>query len=210
MYLPGFILLNITDVLKEWDQWLFVQLNTVWTSSFLDSIFPWWRDSNASMPVYLFLITFLLMNFGWRSFSWIIGIALTITVSDQLSSTVIKNVVGRIRPCMDPDMEGKVRMLLNHCSGGFSFPSSHATNHFAAAFFIFGTLRPYLKKRVNLFFVWAATISYGQVYVGVHYPIDILCGAVIGSLIGIMLSTTYNRLIGMPPLLTEREKKIEG
>ena len=203
LHLPGTVLLSVLDTLNKWDHWLFFKINTAWTASWLDAIYPWWRESTTWLPLYLFLILFLLINFGWKSFTWIAGISLTITVSDQLSSTLIKNDVARLRPCQDPLMEGHVRMLLNHCSGGYSFTSSHATNHFAAAFFIFGTLKPFFKNRTYLFFVWAATISYGQVYVGVHYPLDIICGGIIGSIIGIIMASIYNRRIGLPSLKFE-------
>jgi undecaprenyl-diphosphatase len=75
-------------------------------------------------------------------------------------------------------------LLLDHCSGGFSFTSSHAANHFGLAMFLFISLNPLFKKYTWLFFVWAAMIAYAQVYVGVHYPVDVLAGAIIGLLVG--------------------------
>lgn len=125
---------------------------------------------------------------------------ITITLSDQLSSTLIKYHVNRLRPCQDPAMEGHVRMLLNHCSGGPSFTSSHATNHFAAAVFLFIILKPYLKNWAYLFFFWAASISYGQVYVGVHYPLDIFCGAIVGSIIGFITASVFTKWVGLGEL----------
>ena len=99
-------------------------------------------------------------------------------------------------------MIGYVRMLLNHCSGGLSFPSSHATNHFGAAVFIYCTLKKYLGNWSYLFFLWAASICYAQVYVGVHYPTDVLGGAIIGSIIGYIVALIYNKKIGLPELKT--------
>ena len=84
-----------------------------------------------------------------------------------------------LRPCADPLMTGKVNLLLDHCSGGFSFTSSHAANHFGLAMFLFISLTPLFKKYTCLFFIWAGIISYAQVYVGVHYPLDVLAGAMI-------------------------------
>ena len=69
-------------------------------------------------------------------------------------------------------------------------------------------MKPYFKKWGYLFFFWAATIAYGQVYVGIHYPMDILGGAVLGSLIGIMTSSVFNRRIGLPPLIMKHEFSI--
>jgi undecaprenyl-diphosphatase len=76
------------------------------------------------------------------------------------------------------------RLLLDHCSGGFSFTSSHAANHFGLAMFVVMTLAPLLKNYRFIFLIWAALISYAQVYVGVHYPADIFMGAFIGILVG--------------------------
>jgi len=185
-------------VLLNWDAQLFYNINTVWTNSFLDNNFPWWRDSTTWYPLYLFLLVFILMNFGWRAWSWILFIIINVTITDQLSSSVIKHWIARPRPCQDPEMIGYVRMLLNHCSGGLSFPSSHATNHFGAAVFIFCTLKKYLGNWSYLFFFWAASVSYGQVYVGVHYPTDVLGGIIIGSIIGYVVALIYNKQIGLP------------
>src|SRR5436190_22323546 len=181
--------------LNNWDKQLFYNINSVWTNSFLDHNLPWWRDSTTWYPVYLFLLIFILMNFGWRAWTWILFIILNVTVTDQFSSSVVKHWVPRLRPCQDPDMIDYIRMLLNHCSGGNSFPSSHATNHFGAAVFIFCTLKPYLRNRAYLFFLWAASVSYGQVYVGVHYPVDVIGGATIGSIIGYLMALIYRKKI---------------
>ncbi|MEP6467907.1 MAG: phosphatase PAP2 family protein, partial [Parafilimonas sp.] len=131
----------MNEALHAWDVNLFYNINTVWTNSFLDNNYPWWRDASTWYPVYLFLLVFILINFGWRAWTWILFIALNVTITDQLSSHIIKLWIHRLRPCADINMADKVRMLVNHCSGGFSFPSSHATNHFGAAVFIFCTLK---------------------------------------------------------------------
>ena len=190
------------EQLHNWDVYFFYKINTVWTSSFLDHIFPWWRDSTTWYPLYLFLLLFVIINFGWRIWTYILFVALNVTITDQLSSTFFKHWVPRLRPCQDPFMHGVVRMILNHCSGGNSFPSSHATNHFGAAVFFFCTLKPYFKNYAYLFFFWAATVSYGQVYVGVHYPTDIIGGAIIGSMIGYIMALIFNKMIKMPELQT--------
>ena len=192
---PGFF-----ENLAEWDRWLFLRINTQWTSGVADAIFPWWRDSNAWIPLYFFLLLFVLINFGWRVWPWILFFILTITLTDQVSSGIIKELVERPRPCNDPTLMFQARLLLGRCSGGYSFTSSHATNHFGMAWFIFLTMRSYFGKWGYLLFFWAASISYGQVYVGVHYPLDIIGGAVVGSLLGLMTASFFNRRIGLPQL----------
>ncbi len=183
--------------LEQWDTYLFLKINTVWTNPVLDSIYPWWRDANAWIPLYLFLLVFVLLNFKKKALPWILFAVLTLVLTDQLNSTYIKSWVGRLRPCSDPNFMGHVRLLLNNCSGGFSFPSSHAVNHFGFAMFVFLTLRPILKKWGYLLFLWAGSIVYGQVYVGVHYPVDVVCGSLLGCLLGYIMATIFNKKIGV-------------
>lgn len=187
---------KIWALLEQWDTYLFLKINTVWTNSFLDSVFPWWREANAWVPLYLFLLVFVLMNFKKKALLWLLFVVITLVLTDQISSNLIKNWVARSRPCRDPFLMEHVRLILNNCSGGYSFPSSHATNHFGFAMFTFITLKPILKKWGWLFFVWAATICYGQVYVGVHFPVDVLCGSVLGCAIGYLTATVYTKKNG--------------
>ena len=187
--------------LDSWDKYFFLQINVLWTSPNLDNIFPWYRDATTWYPLYLFLLLFISMNYGWKGIPWIIGLILTISISDQLSSNLIKNYFLRPRPCSDIFIQHYGRLLINSCPVNFSFTSSHATNHFAAATYIFFTLKPVFKKWVYLFFIWAATISYGQVYVGVHYPLDVIGGAILGCCIGIASASFFKRRLGLPNLI---------
>jgi membrane-associated phospholipid phosphatase len=179
------------------DKAIFNFINQQATNAFADSIFPWWRESITWLPLYLFLLVFLFVNYGKNTWYWLLSIGVAVALSDQISSGIIKPFVHRLRPCADPEMAYTVRLLLNHCSGAFSFTSSHATNHFAAAVFIIKTLYPIMKPYKYAWLFWAASISYGQVYVGVHYPLDIICGAIIGSIIGSMVAAFYKRRIGV-------------
>lgn len=189
---------NIWEWLLYADTQLFLKINTEWTNPLLDSVYPWYREANAWVPLYLFLIVFAIMNFKAKALPWILFAVLTATLTDQLSSSFIKNLVERPRPCREELLMGQMRLILNNCSGGYSFPSSHATNHFGFAMFLFLTLRPIMKKWSYVFFIWAATIAYGQVYVGVHYPLDIVAGTLLGCLIGYFTGTYFNKRIGLP------------
>lgn len=91
-----------------------------------------------------------------------------------------------------------VRFLLPARPGNGSFTSSHAANHFGLAMFLYATLKNYLGKWMLLFFVWAFFICYAQVYVGVHYPFDILGGAVLGCLIGYGTAYLLKNLVKAP------------
>ncbi len=198
---------RLLQTILEWDSWLFLKINTILTHPLLDKIFPLWRDSELWVPFYLFLIVLAIVNFGKKAGSWILFAIINVALTDQASSSLIKNWFARIRPCNEELLVGKMRLLLEHCSGGFSFTSSHATNHFGFAMFVFLTTRHLFGKWGKWLFVWAATISYGQVYVGVHYPVDILFGALLGSGIGALTAGYYNRKIG-PITLSQNETSL--
>lgn len=169
--------------LLQWDYYLFELLNQQWTNGFLDGIMPYWRSKYFWMPLYLFILSYMIYqrNREWLIFS--LCMILTIALADQLSSSWIKPAIERLRPCNNPIWKDQVHLLVR-CGSGFSFTSSHATNHFAlATFWAF----PFVRYRwvLPLGFLWAATISYGQVYVGVHYPLDVMAGGLVGILIGV-------------------------
>ena len=197
---PIIILMDLLEKIWLWidqaDTWLFLQINSHWTNYWLDMIMPWWRDSNTWIPLYLFMILFLTLNFKNKAWIWILFAVVNVILTDQTSSHLIKNFIQRPRPCADEYLQFHVRLLLDHCSGGYSFTSSHATNHFGFAVFVFITLKDVLKQWKWSFIFWAATISYGQVYVGVHYPLDVLCGALLGTFFGFMMGRIFNKYVG--------------
>ncbi len=188
------------QAIQQADRYWFQKINTDWTNSFLDSVFPWWRNQNTWLPLYLFLLLFVFMNFGWRIWKWVVTVALTVTLTDQFSSHLIKLWIQKPRPCQDPLMMDHVRLLIG-CPGNPGFTSSHATNHFGAACLFYFTLKPVLKNWSNWWFFWAATVSYAQIYVGIHYPLDVVGGTVFGSIIGSGMAALYNHYVGLPPLL---------
>ncbi|MFT4203626.1 MAG: phosphatase PAP2 family protein [Chitinophagaceae bacterium] len=192
------VIASVLDTLNQWDTWLFLKINTQWTSPFWDNVFPFLRDKMVSIPLYVFLLLFVFLNFGWKSWKWVLLVIVTVILSDQFSSSFIKYIFGRVRPCNEPNLREQIRILVNYVPQSPSFTSSHAVNHFAVATYFYKTLKPYIGKWAFLFFLWAAMVGYGQIYVGVHYPGDVLGGAVAGMLIGLLTSFVFNKKIGMP------------
>jgi membrane-associated phospholipid phosphatase len=190
--------MSFWDIINQWDTRLFLQINHVWTNGFLDYNLPWYRDENTWFPLYLFLLIFVFWNFGWRAWPWLLCIIACAALSDQLSSNFIKNFFMRPRPCSDPIVGPYTRLLIARCPSSGSFTSSHATNHFATAMFFYKTLKPYLKKWSYGFFFIAATVCYAQVYIGVHYPLDVIGGGIIGCLLGMTIAYIFNTRIGFP------------
>lgn len=178
------------------DHALFSSINGKWTNPLLDSVMPWVRHSNNWIPLYVVLLSFIIYKWGKKSWKWLVLVALNVTLTDQISSHLFKPFFHRLRPCADPELMQQSRLLLDHCSGGFSFTSSHAANHFGIAVFLVVTLQPLLKNFRYLFLVWAALIAYAQVYVGVHFPLDILAGALIGIIVGYFNGKLFHKWQG--------------
>lgn len=179
--------------LLQFDEWLFRLINIDWQHSWLDQWMPMWRNKYFWAPFYLFLLSFVGINYGKKAIWWVIALSFCVLVGDTLSSKVIKKSVQRPRPCHEVSVQPEYHLGVA-CGGGYSFPSSHATNHFAVAVFVLLSLgRRYSWIKLPLL-LWAASIAYGQVYVGVHYPLDVSFGALLGSLIGWTVAYGYDYL----------------
>jgi undecaprenyl-diphosphatase len=205
MFLRGTPIHTLLLAAPEWliraDRKLFTLINQQLSHPFLDNIFPWWRESITWTPLYLFLLLFVIANGKKSSVPWIAMAVITILLSDQISSSIVKPLFARLRPCNEPELAGSVRLLLDGCGAGYSFTSSHATNHFAIAVFLMITLQKWLKGYGWILLLWAGSVAYGQVYVGVHYPLDIVGGALLGSGIGFCTARLYLQRLGGLPFL---------
>jgi membrane-associated phospholipid phosphatase len=193
----GFVLLaSVWQRLEQWDQWLFIQINSRLSNPLLDAVLPYFRDAVFWAPLYLFILVFVIVNWGGKGWLWSLALVCTVALADMTSARLIKEFVQRPRPCWDPEFFTNVRLLLKHCNHSFSFTSNHAANHIGIATFISLTLRPTFKKWVYLIYVWALFVCYAQVYVGVHYPLDILGGAGVGTLAGLFTAHIFNQKAG--------------
>ncbi len=176
--------------LQELDKFLFLFVNQDLANPFFDFIFPWWRHRFFWIPLYVFVVYFLPKRYGKLGWLMIVTLLFTFAISDVLSSQVIKSLVHRIRPCNEPMLVGLIRVLIP-CGSGFSFTSSHATNHFAFVTCLSFMFPQYRSKMFTIGCLWAFSISFAQVYVGVHYPFDVFVGALLGILIGILMARLF-------------------
>lgn len=186
--------------IRQLDYSLFSKLNGQWHTTFLDKTMPYIREPFIWVPFYFFLVLLVAINFKTKGLYWSLFLILTAMISDYTSSSIIKENFFRIRPCRDPSIAESVRFLVEYCPRSSSFTSSHAVNHFAAATFIFTTFRKTVSPHWAWVFAWAALICYAQVYVGVHFPLDVVVGAFIGMLIGYYPALFFNKKIGLLPL----------
>jgi len=169
----------ITDILEK-DKELFIYLNSLGTDYW--DIF-WLTATNKLtwIPLYLLILFLLFRYFGWKkALSILLLVAILVTFSDQFVN-LIKNSFQRLRPNNDPTMQGIIRIVKQ--AGGYSFVSGHATTSFAVSTFIIATLRNYFKP-IYIILIWPILFLYSRVYLGVHYPIDVTLGMLLGLLIG--------------------------
>src|SRR5690606_5846642 len=153
-------------------------------------LMPIIRNPYTWAPLYLFLVIFIIKNYKKRGIIMIIFFVLSFALADSISASLIKPKVMRIRPCNEISLKENVNIRVR-CGSGYSFPSSHASNHFALGMFLLIVFRNRWKPIIWLSMAWAGIISFAQIYVGVHYPIDIICGAVLGSLIGFITASVF-------------------
>jgi membrane-associated phospholipid phosphatase len=180
--------------LESIDKQIFLWINQQSTNSFFDAIMPFMRNSTNWIPLYVLMILLAIKQEQKKVWLWLLFALTTIFVTDQVSSHIIKPLIQRIRPCADPNFKNEIRLLVSNCSQGFSFTSSHATNHFGIAVFFMFSLKSTLKNWKFIFPFWAATIAFAQVYVGVHYPFDVFFGSLLGIILGYLVITIYRKI----------------
>ncbi|MBT3385155.1 MAG: phosphatase PAP2 family protein [Prolixibacteraceae bacterium] len=165
----------------DFDRELFLYLNSFY-NDFFDTIMLLVTRKETWFPFYLIIVVFFIKNYRSKSMLILVFLALTIIASDQIS-VLIKETVQRLRPVHEPSIEHLVHNVLRK-GGLFGFVSSHAANTFAI--FIFTSKIFKNKSYFYLLFFWAVLVSYSRIYSGVHYPLDILGGAVLGWFLAVV------------------------
>ena len=171
------------DALIHIDQQLFLWLNNLGIEPF-DGLWYVITSKYTWIPLYLFLV-FLLFKTEpkKKALVFFLGAIITVALTDLLSVHAFKNVFERLRPCYELDIKEMVRVVKG-CGGKYGFVSSHAANSFGVGLFFFLIIRNTFKSKwLWLLPIWAAIVSYSRIYVGVHYPLDIICGGLLGSAI---------------------------
>jgi undecaprenyl-diphosphatase len=167
-------------MLEHLDQQLFLFLNSI-NSPFWDQVMWIISATFTWVPLYLAILIALGIAYKRKILVLLLIIIIAITISDQLS-VFIKNSVHRMRPCHEPAIEGLVHIVKNGCGGLYGFVSSHASNAFTAAVLSLMLIRRKWFAFSMIF--WALLVSYSRIYLGVHYPGDVICGSIIGVFTG--------------------------
>ncbi|QJD94383.1 phosphatase PAP2 family protein [Mucilaginibacter robiniae] len=180
------------DFLLQLDRHCFYLINHNFSNPVFDAIMPLLRNLRFWIPLYIFIIAFVIWNYKNTGVRLIFTLLLTVGVADYGSASVIKTWVQRSRPCRDEVIATTIISRVP-CGTGYSFPSTHASDHFAMSIFL--ALVFYRKWRWVWFWtiLWAMLVSFAQVYVGVHYPVDVTAGALFGTLIGTLFAWLFKK-----------------
>jgi undecaprenyl-diphosphatase len=177
------------EFLNNIDTNIFIFLNGI-NSPFWDKIMWWISGTKSWIPMYAIIVAVIVYKQRWKSIITLIFIALVVTLADQISVHAFKEVFQRLRPCHNSALQDLVHIVRNKCGGQYGFVSSHAANTFAVAFFL---SRLFKNKYFSWFIlIWATVVSYSRIYLGVHYPFDVIGGAILGALIGISIYILYS------------------
>ena len=181
---------TITNI--DSDLFLFLNgLHVDWLDKVMIAITQMW----VWVPLYLLLIYWTVKQYGKRCWWVFLAVGVVVLCSDQLSAHVCKPLFHRLRPCYNPDLQDLIYLPKGMAGGRYGFVSSHAANTFAVAAFLAAALRKNRNWIGFVLYFWAFISSYSRIYLGFHYPGDILCGALLGILIGLILWKVFQLIV---------------
>lgn len=187
--------MNLFESLLLLDKNLFLAING-FHSSFWDGVMFGISAKFTWVPLYVAVLAVIIKNWKRESIWLIIALVGCIIISDQIASGLIKELVQRLRPSHAPELRNMVHLVNGYSGGQFGFVSSHAANAFGFAFLSSTLFKN--RKYTSVIFCWAVLVSYSRMYLGVHYPLDILGGALVGVLAAL---ACYYAIIKLRPSL---------
>lgn len=179
------------EAINQLDTNLFLWLNGLY-APWLDVVMVVVTGRDVWIPMYALLIGWLAFRYRKRAIGMVLTLGVSVALSDQTASALLKPLTHRLRPCHTPGLQTLIHPVLD-CGGLYGFASSHAANTFALAtglWLLIGKQHPQAKW----LFLWAFVVSYSRIYVGAHYPLDVLAGAGVGVLAALLCATTYGIL----------------
>ena len=184
------------DSLIDIDKQVFVAIHNGLVNTIFDVVMPFLREAYTWIPLYLTFVFFAIKKYKVQGLYIILATVLVVVLCDRFSAGFMKPYFERLRPCHEPSISKYIRSIID-CGGQFGFISSHATNHFGMA-----VMFTWFFKKISkvsfltwVFYAWAGLVSFAQIYVGKHYPGDVLFGALCGFLIGWAVLFFFKKLI---------------
>lgn len=181
------------EALQEVDKDLLLFLNG-FNAPWLDPVMLVLTKTIAWLPLYLALIFMVIKDLQKDSWRILLVVAFTILLTDQITSSVMKPYFERLRPSREPELAGLLHLVNGYKGGLYGFASSHAANSFGVAMFLWLAFRK-SKPWIWVLFVWALLLTYTRIYLGVHYPGDILVGGLVGIGCAGFSYYLYNRFL---------------
>ncbi len=183
--------------LIELDKQFFLYLNGM-GAPFWDSFWLYMSRtlSFVTIPIFLFLVFYLYQKFGYKKTAIaIITVSLLLLCTEQLS-VLVKQGTERLRPCYDNEIQEVMRSVKSYCGGRYSYFSAHAANSFALASFFSILFKKETKVLGFILLIWALLVSYSRIYIGVHFPLDVITGISVGVLLGWFFAKLYVLVLG--------------
>jgi undecaprenyl-diphosphatase len=182
---------EMLEFLENIDQKLFLLING-WHNPAVDSFMFYITDTEFWFPFYGLLLIFLVWKLKWKAIPVVAFVLITVGLSDLITSQFMKPFFQRLRPCHEPELMNLVH-IVDGCGKKYGFASGHASNSFALATFLWVSLR-HTFKPVFWIFAWSMLVSYSRIYVGEHYPGDVIAGALVGSISAIILYYLFMKI----------------
>jgi undecaprenyl-diphosphatase len=179
------------EFLFNLDRDVFILLNNLGSESW-DGFWLFMTKQLNWSPIFLLILYLIFKHYGWRhALLIILMIAVLILITHQTTNHLFKYRFERLRPSSDSSLEGMIRAV--HSSHTFSFISGHASNSMAATFFLYTVLKSRIKY-IEIMFLWPLVFAYSRIYLGLHYPSDILVGYLWGILMAVLVLQLYKKL----------------
>lgn len=173
------------DQIIQYDIELFLFLNNLGTETW-DGFWMFYTYKFNWIPFYALLLFLIYKHIGkQKTLVLLVIIVAMVTFTDQITN-LFKDGFERLRPCHNEDIQSVMRIVKEGCGGRFGFFSGHASNSMAVAVLVGLLLRNKYKNLIFLLLIWSFAMAYSRIYIGVHYPLDIICGMTFGALSGFM------------------------